>query len=602
MRLLLTAALCISSWPRLPRQCRFISFRILRCPRPETASQRSRATSSRTRRRGRAERAGRARRAQRSQWSKPLPACAPGAVTRAWASRPTGGLLCNRQRQGRRRDSCSPEMVAPTTLASFDGIAQDPASRPTARPSRCSRRSARASKRARPRPASARSARSARHNDEQRIAVVPPAAARFGRSRPADATSTNMTGRRTAAASSITSAPGNGDNNWWVATLDRVDSASGTLRASRRRRCRSNLPARLAGRPHRRLHRRPDERLRLGRRRRLHRADRRRRAGRPARRAIDGTFTSLLWGRTGPDGIGAGRRPQRNRAVRRDRWRRRSRCGQRRCRIAAGDAPLRAAPPTADRRVRQPGLRARRRRSSPGARRALRQITHDNDGWRRRSRRAASPGKADRYTVQGWLLAPRTRAAGQGADGRPGARRARRGQRRRLRRGEGTHARDLDPTTAIIIFLPNPRGSYGQGEAFTRANIRDFGGGDLKDILAGIDAAEQRRADRRQSPRPDGLQLRRLHGDVGEHPDRPLQGDRGRRAASSDWISYYGTNGIDQWMIPLLRQVDVRRSGALLGGVGDPHDQERAHADLHLCRRARRRSAADPVGRISGTR
>ncbi len=38
------------------------------------------------------------------------------------------------------------------------------------------------------------------------------------------------------------------------------------------------------------------------------------------------------------------------------------------------------------------------------------------------------------------------------------------------------------------VFQPNPRGSYGQGEAFTRANIRDFGGGDLRDILAGVDA------------------------------------------------------------------------------------------------------------------
>ncbi len=40
-------------------------------------------------------------------------------------------------------------------------------------------------------------------------------------------------------------------------------------------------------------------------------------------------------------------------------------------------------------------------------------------------------------------------------------------------------------------FLPNPRGSYGQGEAFTAANKRDFGGGDLRDILAGIDAVEK---------------------------------------------------------------------------------------------------------------
>src|SRR5437588_3007955 len=39
------------------------------------------------------------------------------------------------------------------------------------------------------------------------------------------------------------------------------------------------------------------------------------------------------------------------------------------------------------------------------------------------------------------------------------------------------------------VLLPNPRGSYGQGEEFTRANVKDFGGGDLRDTLAGIDAA-----------------------------------------------------------------------------------------------------------------
>ena len=39
------------------------------------------------------------------------------------------------------------------------------------------------------------------------------------------------------------------------------------------------------------------------------------------------------------------------------------------------------------------------------------------------------------------------------------------------------------------VLLPNPRGSYGQGEEFTRANVKDFGGGDLRDILAGVDAA-----------------------------------------------------------------------------------------------------------------
>src|SRR5438309_1785674 len=39
------------------------------------------------------------------------------------------------------------------------------------------------------------------------------------------------------------------------------------------------------------------------------------------------------------------------------------------------------------------------------------------------------------------------------------------------------------------VLMPNPRGSYGQGEEFTRANVKDFGGGDLRDTLAGVDAA-----------------------------------------------------------------------------------------------------------------
>ncbi len=38
------------------------------------------------------------------------------------------------------------------------------------------------------------------------------------------------------------------------------------------------------------------------------------------------------------------------------------------------------------------------------------------------------------------------------------------------------------------LLLPNPRGSAGRGQDFARANFGDMGGGDLQDILAGIDA------------------------------------------------------------------------------------------------------------------
>jgi dipeptidyl aminopeptidase/acylaminoacyl peptidase len=42
-----------------------------------------------------------------------------------------------------------------------------------------------------------------------------------------------------------------------------------------------------------------------------------------------------------------------------------------------------------------------------------------------------------------------------------------------------------------FVLQPNPRGSYGQGEDFTQtANRKDFGDGDLGDILAGVDAVE----------------------------------------------------------------------------------------------------------------
>src|SRR5256714_259827 len=39
------------------------------------------------------------------------------------------------------------------------------------------------------------------------------------------------------------------------------------------------------------------------------------------------------------------------------------------------------------------------------------------------------------------------------------------------------------------VLTPNPRGSYGQGEDFTRANVKDFGHGDLRDVMAGVDVA-----------------------------------------------------------------------------------------------------------------
>jgi len=43
-----------------------------------------------------------------------------------------------------------------------------------------------------------------------------------------------------------------------------------------------------------------------------------------------------------------------------------------------------------------------------------------------------------------------------------------------------------------VVLLPNPRGSTTYGEAFTQACVRDWGGGDFEDIMAGVNEMERR--------------------------------------------------------------------------------------------------------------
>ena len=101
------------------------------------------------------------------------------------------------------------------------------------------------------------------------------------------------------------------------------------------------------------------------------------------------------------------------------------------------------------------------------------------------------------------------------------------------------------------VLMPNPRGSYGQGEEFTRANVKDFGHGDLRDILAGIDTATKKYP---IDPARLGVtgwsyggymtmwtvtQTNRFHAAVAG-------------AGIANWQSYYGQNLIGQWMIPFF--------------------------------------------------
>jgi dipeptidyl aminopeptidase/acylaminoacyl peptidase len=101
------------------------------------------------------------------------------------------------------------------------------------------------------------------------------------------------------------------------------------------------------------------------------------------------------------------------------------------------------------------------------------------------------------------------------------------------------------------VLLPNPRGSYGQGEEFTGANVQDFGGGDLRDDLAGADAAIKRYP---IDPNRLGVTGWSYGGFMTMWT--VTQTNRFRAAVAgagiANWQSYYGQNLIDQWMIPFF--------------------------------------------------
>jgi dipeptidyl aminopeptidase/acylaminoacyl peptidase len=101
------------------------------------------------------------------------------------------------------------------------------------------------------------------------------------------------------------------------------------------------------------------------------------------------------------------------------------------------------------------------------------------------------------------------------------------------------------------VLMPNPRGSYGQGEEFTRANVKDFGRGDLRDVLAGVDAAIKKYP-------IDPARLGVTGWSYGGYMTMwtVTQTNRFRAAVAgagiANWQSYYGQNLIGQWMIPFF--------------------------------------------------
>ena len=184
-----------------------------------------------------------------------------------------------------------------------------------------------------------------------------------------------------------------------------------------------------------------------------------------------------------------------------------------------------------------------------------RQLTRNN------SSRPISWGKAeslqwtnDNFNIQGWLIPPAKVEAGKKhpmvvlIHGGPSSVTtpewpAGLGMSRAVIAALSAHG--------YYVLLPNPRGSYGQGEDFTRANVKDFGGGDLRDIMAGVDAAIAKFPIDSERLGVMGwsyggfmtmwtvTQTNRFHAAVAG-------------AGIANWQSYYGQNLIDQWMIPFF--------------------------------------------------
>ncbi len=186
-----------------------------------------------------------------------------------------------------------------------------------------------------------------------------------------------------------------------------------------------------------------------------------------------------------------------------------------------------------------------------GPPKAMKQITHLNDGLKPAWGKTESiEWTNDGFKVQGWLLYPANYDPAKkyplivSVHGGPSSAVS--------PRWPGVGYGGV-PFSALgyFVFMPNPRGSYGQGEKFTQANIRDFGYGDLRDILAGMDVLEKRFPIDKEREGLTGWSYGGFMTMFGV-----TQTTRFKAAVAgagiSDWKSYYGENSIDQWMVPFF--------------------------------------------------
>lgn len=392
----------------------------------------------------------------------------------------------------------------------------------------------------------------AEQEDEQRIAVVSSSGGNYRLVSPGDTFIYEYDWTPDGRGFVVTSAKGNGDNNWWIATLGHVDAASGKLRVLAAPKMQMNMP-----------HVSPDGKTvafigglmsdfgSVG--------------GDVYTVSIDGgepvdvtpgfagTFNGIAWrGQqlmasvlAGADAAVVAVDPQARSS--RVLWKGPVTASASRDGRFVFSADGKVAASVQEDFEHAPRIVA-------GRLPEMNAITRDNESFAPVVSAKSVSWTNEGFKVQGWLVGPRQVDAGKKypmivqVHGGPAAA----ATPRYIAGGEGGNSlvRDL-VNQGYFVFMPNPRGSYGQGLAFTSANKRDFGGGDWRDILAGVDAAIA------QAP-IDGQRLGLMGHSYGgymtmwgvTHSQRFKAAVAG--AGIANWISYYGQNGIDQWMVPFF--------------------------------------------------
>ena len=178
------------------------------------------------------------------------------------------------------------------------------------------------------------------------------------------------------------------------------------------------------------------------------------------------------------------------------------------------------------------------------------QLTHGNDGvepaW---GKSLSLSWKSGKFHVQGWLTLPKDYDPAKKypliveVHGGPAS-----AVESHWGGGGGLSAAAFS-ALGYFVLMPNPRGSFGQGEDFTQANRKDFGYGDLGDILAGVDTVLAKYP---VDPNRVGLTGWSYGGFMAMFAVTQTQRFKAAVAGAgiSDWQSYYGENSIDQWMTP----------------------------------------------------